>query len=54
MFNIKIKIHASCEIEYFVETHLCKLCVIMVDLGFEPTTLKTHGLSTTPFARVLD
>ena len=26
---IKIKIHSSCEIEYFVETHLCKLCVIL-------------------------
>ena len=30
---IKIKIRAStlqlCEIEYFVETHLCKLCVIL-------------------------
>ena len=27
---IKIKIHASCcEIEHFVETHLCKLCVIL-------------------------
>ena len=25
---IKIKIHSSCEIEYFIETHLCKLCVI--------------------------
>ena len=25
----KIKVHASCEIEYFVETHLCKLCVIL-------------------------
>ena len=24
---IKIKIHSSCEIEDFVETHLCKLCV---------------------------
>ena len=24
---IKIEIHSSCEIEYFVETHLCKLCV---------------------------
>ena len=23
---MKIKIHSSCEIEYFVETHLCKLC----------------------------
>ena len=23
---VRIKIHSSCEIEYFVETHLCKLC----------------------------
>ena len=29
MFHIKIKIHSICEIEYFVETHLCKLCVIL-------------------------
>ena len=28
-YIIKIKIHSSCEIEYFVETHLCKLCVIL-------------------------
>ena len=27
---MKIKIHSSsCEIEHFVETHLCKLCVIL-------------------------
>ena len=26
---IIIKIHSSCEIEDFVETHLCKLCVIL-------------------------
>ena len=25
----KIIIHSSCEIEDFVETHLCKLCVIL-------------------------
>ena len=25
----KIKIHSSCEIEDFVDTHLCKLCVIL-------------------------
>ena len=25
---IEKKIHSSCEIEDFVETHLCKLCVI--------------------------
>ena len=24
-----IKIHSSCEIENFVATHLCKLCVIL-------------------------
>ena len=28
-YIIKIKIHSGCEIEYFVETHLCKLCVIL-------------------------
>ena len=27
--TIKIEIHSSCEIEDFVETHLCKLCVIL-------------------------
>ena len=26
---MKIKIHFTCEIEDFVETHLCKLCVIL-------------------------
>ena len=25
--------------------------VIMVDVGIEPTTQKTHGLSTTPFVK---
>ena len=29
MYMIKKEIHASCEIEDFVETHLCKLCVIL-------------------------
>ena len=24
--KIKMKIHSSCEIEHFVETHLCNLC----------------------------
>ena len=28
-YIIKIKIHSSCEIDYFVKTHLCKLCVIL-------------------------
>ena len=27
IYTKKLKIHSSCEIEYFVETHLCKLCV---------------------------
>ena len=26
---LKMKIHSSCEIEDFVEIHLCKLCVIL-------------------------
>ena len=26
---------------------------IMVDVGFEPTTQETHGLSTTPFIKEL-
>ena len=25
----KIKMHSSCEIEDFVENHLCKLCVVL-------------------------
>ena len=29
VYSMKIKIHSSCEIEDFVETHLCKLCVIL-------------------------
>ena len=29
LYIIKMKIRSSCEIEYFVETHLCKLCVIL-------------------------
>ena len=24
-----MKIHSSCEVKYFVETHICKLCVIL-------------------------
>ena len=33
IYIIKNKIHSSCEIEYFVETHLCKLCVILRSRG---------------------
>ena len=29
VFILKKKIHCSCEIEYFVESHLCKLCVVL-------------------------
>ena len=28
-YIIKIEIHSSCEIEYFVETHIFKLCVTL-------------------------
>ena len=34
LYIIKIKIHSSCDIEYFVETHLCKLCVYIVHVPF--------------------
>ena len=33
LFIITIKIHSSCEIEDFVETNLCKLCVILPFTG---------------------
>ena len=29
LYIIKIEIHSSCEIEYFVETNICKLYVIL-------------------------
>ena len=32
--TVIIKIHCSCDIEDFVETHLCKLCVILRSLVF--------------------
>ena len=41
-FIIKIKIHSSCEIECFVETHLCKLCVIL-----RSRVLRVYMLSAT-------
>ena len=28
-YIITLKMHSSCEIEDFVETHLCKLCVVL-------------------------
>ena len=38
-----MKIHSSCEIEYFVETHLCKLCVILRSRVY---TIYTHKYYT--------
>ena len=45
-----MKIHSSCEIEYFVETHLCKLCVIlrsrmMIQRQNKVLTRSGHGAS---------
>ena len=31
---IKMKIHSSCELEDFVETHTCMLCVILPDRAY--------------------
>ena len=42
IYIIKIKIHSSCEIEYFVETHLCKLCVILRSYIYN-TWHRRHG-----------
>ena len=36
-----MKIHSSCEIEDFVETHLCKLCVILRSRVVNKTCLRT-------------
>ena len=42
IYIIKIKLHSSCEIEDFVETHLCKLCVILRPIYVNATAcLKT-------------
>ena len=48
VYIIKIKIHSSCEIEYFMEIQLYKLCVILrsrvlrvvcIQKGYRPATL---------------
>ena len=58
-----MKIHSSCEIENFVETHLCKLCVILrsralctryrleakyLGTPYKYTTAPLHGRLTPP------
>ena len=35
LYIIKIQIHSSCEIEYFVATHLCKLRVMKIHSSCE-------------------
>ena len=47
---IKIKIHSSCEIEYFVETHLCKLCVIIRSRVLRVVCPQQGYRSATPLA----
>ena len=34
LYDKNKKIHSSCEIEDFVETHICKLCVILSDRAY--------------------
>ena len=46
----KIKIHSSCEIEYFVETHLCKLCVILRSRVLRVVCPREGYRSATPLA----
>ena len=49
-YIIKIKIHSSCEIEYFVETHLCKLCVILRSRVLRVVCPHSGHRSATPLA----
>ena len=46
----KIWIHSSCKIEYFVETHLCKLCVILQSRVLRVVCLHSEYRSATPLA----
>ena len=43
VISIKIKIHSSCEIEEFVETHLCKLFVILRQRVFQVVSATPLG-----------
>ena len=53
-YIIKMKIHSSCEIEYFVETHLCKqLCVILRSRVLRIYCSMIYHLFTTAAAAVL-
>ena len=49
---INIKMHSSCEIEYdyFVETHLCKLCVILRSSVLRVVYPQYRYRSATPLA----
>ena len=48
--KLKPKIHSSCEIEYFVETHLCLLCVILRSRVLRVVCLHYGYRSATPLA----
>ena len=50
---IKLKVHSSCEIEYFVETHLCELCVMLRSrVLHNETHLSLQAVCDTPIARI--
>ena len=46
---IKIKLQSSCEIEDFVETHLCKLCVILRSRVLRVVCLISPFTTANPF-----
>ena len=53
VYIIKIKIHSSCEIEDFVETHLCKLCVILQSRVLRVVCPHDVYRSATPLATIV-